>query len=159
MLEGEKQIETALNEAGTVASGELLKQFDSDGSAIQVGSIKLTSKGQIEKSYQTPYGETRLARHVYQSPQGGSTYCPLEHHARIISNATPKLSKMLSHKYSKLSTDEVKGDLQSNHGRALSRGYIQKVSEAVGSLAQAKAERVNLKWTVNFKIASISLHL
>ena len=47
---------------------------------------------------------------------------------------------MLSHKYSKLSADEVQADLSSNHGRPLSRGYIQTVSEMVGALAQAKEE-------------------
>lgn len=141
MLEGEGRIEQALNEAGSLATGELLKCFDTDGSAIQMGSTKLTSKGQVEKPYQTPYGETRVKRHVYQSPQGGATFCPLERDARIIQGATPKLAKLLSHKYSKLSVDEVKTDLQSNHGRALSRGYIQKVSETVGALAQAKEEQ------------------
>ena len=141
MLEGEGRIEQALNEAGTLATGELLKCFDTDGSAIQMGSTRLTSKGQVEKPYQTPYGETRVKRHVYQSPQGGATFCPLERDARIIQGATPKLAKLLSHKYSKLSVDEVKTDLQSNHGRTLSRGYIQKVSETVGALAQAKEEQ------------------
>ena len=59
MLDGERHIEQALNEAGAVASGTLLKRLDTDGSAIQLGDTKLTSKGQIEKTYQTPYGETR----------------------------------------------------------------------------------------------------
>ncbi len=140
MLEGEGRIEQALNEAGALATGELLQRFDTDGSAIQMGSTKLTSKGRVEKSYQTPYGETRIKRHVYQSPKGGATFCPLEREARVIRGATPKLAKMLSHKYSKLSADEVQSDLQSNHGRALSRGYIQKVSETVGAIAQAKEE-------------------
>jgi len=140
MLDGEQRIEQVLNEAGSMASGELLKRFDTDGSAIQVGDTKLTSKGQVEKTYQTPYGEIRINRHVYQTSQGGSTYCPLECNARIIQNATPKLAKSLSHKYSKLSVDEVKADLSSNHGRDLSRGYIQNVSEMVGTLAQAKEE-------------------
>ncbi|MES9859110.1 MAG: transposase [Sedimenticola sp.] len=141
MLDGERCIEQALNEAGALASGELLKQFDTDGGAIQIGAQKYTSKGQVEKTYQTPYGEARVARHVYQSPKGGATFCPLENNARIINSATPKLAKTLSHKYSKLSVDEVKADLQSNHGRGLSRGYIQKVSETVGVLAQAKEEQ------------------
>jgi hypothetical protein len=141
MLEGETEIEQALNEAGALATGELLGQFDADGSPIQMGGTKFTSKGQVEKSYQTPYGEARVQRHLYQSPKGGATFCPLENGARIIQGATPKLAKTLSHKYSKLSVDEVKTDLQSNHGRALSRGYIQNVSETVGTIAQAKEER------------------
>ena len=141
MLGGEQEIEQALNEVGALASGELLKQFDTDGGNIQMGAQKYTSKGLVEKTYQTPYGETRIARHVYQSQRGGATFCPLESNARILNSATPKLAKMLSHKYSKLSVDEVKSDLQSNHGRELSRGYIQKVSETVGVLAQAKEEQ------------------
>ena len=108
MLDGEKSIEQALNDAGSMASGELLKRFDTDGGAIQLGDTKLTSKGQIEKTYQTPHGEKRVNHHIYQTPQGGSTYCPLECGARIIQNATPKLAKKLSHKYSKLSVDEVR---------------------------------------------------
>lgn len=140
MLEAEGAIEQALNEAGSLATGEALKRFDTDGSSIRVGTIKLTSKGLVEKTYQTPYGETRIERHVYQSPKGGATFCPLERDARVIQGATPKLAKMLSHKYSKLSVDEVKTDLQSNHGRVLSRGYIQQVSEAIGTVAQAKEE-------------------
>ena len=141
MLGGEHDIEQALNEAGALASGELLKRFDTDGSPIKVGAQAYTSKGEIEKNYQTPYGEARIARHVYQSPKGGATYCPLDLNARIINSATPKLAKVLSHKYSKLSVDEVKTDLQSNHGRLLSRGYIQTVSDTVGAIAQAKEEK------------------
>ena len=141
LLHGEQCIEQVLNEAGVIASAELLQRFDTDGGAIQVGPTKLTSKGRVEKAYQTPYGEARVKRHVYQTAKGGATFCPLETQARILNSATPKLAKMISHKYSKLSVDEVKLDLQSNHGRALSRGYIQKVSETVGVLAQAKEEQ------------------
>ncbi len=160
MLEGEQCIEQALNEAGSLASGELLKRFDTDGSAIQIGDVKLTSKGDIAKTYQTPYGETRVNRHVYQTAQGGSTFCPMEQNARIIQNATPKLAKTLSHKYSKLSTDEVKADLSSNHGRQLSRSYIQTVSEMVGHLAQAKEELWDYK-TPSLKepVATVSIGL
>lgn len=34
MLEGESWIQDALNQAGTLATGELLKQFDTDGSPV-----------------------------------------------------------------------------------------------------------------------------
>lgn len=117
-------------------------------------------QGQIAKTYQTPYGETRVSQHVYQTAQGGSTFCPLEHNARIIQNATPKLAKTLSHKYSKLNTDEVKADLSSNHGCQLSRSYIQNVSEMVGNLAQAKEESWDYK-TPLFKepVATVSIGL
>jgi hypothetical protein len=45
------------------------------GTTIHPGSAELTSKGQVEKDYQTPYGVATVARHVYQSNQGGATYC------------------------------------------------------------------------------------
>lgn len=160
MLESEGAIEQALNEAGSLATGEALKRFDSDGSSIQVGSTKLTSKGLVETTYQTPYGETRVKRHVYQSPKGGATFCPLERDARVIQGATPKLAKMLSHKYSKLSVDEVKTDLQSNHGRAISRGYIQQVSETIGTLAQAKEEHWHYSTpSLDGPVATVSIGL
>jgi hypothetical protein len=37
-----------------VATAEGLRQFDADGSPITVGPVKFTSKGQVEKNYQTP---------------------------------------------------------------------------------------------------------
>jgi len=78
MLKSEEAILEALNEAGTIATEEALKQFDTDGSEIEVNGQKYTSKGCEPKTYQTPYGETNIARHVYQSSAGGQTYCPLE---------------------------------------------------------------------------------
>ena len=140
MLDGEELIQSALNEAGQIASKELLNQFDTDGSPIIVGDVKLTSKGLMPKLYQTPHGEIQISRHVYQGYKGGATYCPLDINARIIHSATPKFAKQISHKYSKLSVDEVKNDFESNHSRPISRGYIQAVSDAVGSIAMAKEE-------------------
>ena len=74
MLDFEEGLQRRLNDAGVVATAEGLKQFDTDGSPITVGPIKFTSKGQVEKDDQTPYGVATVARHVYQSPQGGPTY-------------------------------------------------------------------------------------
>ncbi len=74
MLNGEQCIEQVLNEAGTIASGELLKRFDADGSPIQIGTTKLTSKGHVSKTYQTPYGDIQINRRLYKTAQGGSTY-------------------------------------------------------------------------------------
>jgi len=121
---------------------------------------QVDQQGPGRKTYQTPYGEARIKRHVYQTPKGGATFCPLETNARILNGATPKLAKMISHKYSKLSVDEVKTDFQSNHGRALSRGYIQKVSETVGVLAQAKEEQWRYATpSLDTPVATVSLGL
>jgi hypothetical protein len=65
----------------------------------RAGSIKLTSKGQVEKDYQTPYGVATVARHVSQSTQGGPTSCPLDRDARIVVSSTPRFAEVLSHKY------------------------------------------------------------
>src|SRR3954454_23112567 len=89
MLDFEETLQDRLNEAGVVATAEGLQQFDTDGAPITVGSVKLTSKGRVEKDYQTPYGVATVARHVYQSPQGGPTYCPLDRDARIVVSSTP----------------------------------------------------------------------
>ncbi len=56
MLVAENTICDALNEAGTLASANFLKRFDTDGSPIVIGQTKLTAKGTVDKEYQTPYG-------------------------------------------------------------------------------------------------------
>ena len=140
MLKNETVIQDKVNQVGCAATREALSYFDTDGSPIQIGDVKFTSKGRVPKKYQTPYGEVEISRHVYQSSSGGPTYCPLERDARIIQSATPKLAKMITYKYSMMSVDEVQRDLESNHGRKLSRDYIQRVADAVGAIALAKEE-------------------
>ncbi len=61
----------------------------------------------------------------------------------------------------------MKTDLSSNHGRDLSRGYIQTVSEMVGCLAQAKEESWHYKTpaletavtTVSIGLDGTTIHL
>ena len=140
MLDFEETLQQRLNEAGVVATAEGLQQFDTDGSPITVGPVKLTTKGPIEKDYQTPYGVATVARHVYQSPQGGPTYCPLDRDARIVVSSTPRFAKIISHKYAEFSSPRVQIDLEENHGRAVSRCLIQDVADAVAAAALAKEE-------------------
>jgi hypothetical protein len=140
MLDFEEALQRGLNEAGVLAIAEGLRQFDTDGSPITVGPVKLTSKGQVEKDYQTPYGVATVARHVYQSPEGGPTYCPLDRDARIVVSSTPRFAKVISHKYAEFSSPRVQVDLRENHGRAVSRCLIQDVADAVAAVALAKQE-------------------
>jgi hypothetical protein len=158
MLEGESLIQDALNEAGTLASSELLKQFDTDGSPIKLGSVKMTSKGLVPKQYQTPYGVTTVARHVYQTSEGGETFCPLDKDARIIVSSTPRFAKQISHKFSEMASTQVHKDLSENHNRAVARSYLQNVADAVGTIALAKEE----DWqyspaTVDAKVKTVSI--
>jgi hypothetical protein len=140
MLDFEEALQQGLNEAGVLATAEGLKQFDTDGSPSTVGPVKFTSKGQVEKDYQTPYGVATVARHVYQSPEGGPTYCPLDRDARIVVSSTPRFAKVLSHKYAEFSSPRVQVDLAENHGRTVSRCLIQDVADAVAAAAMAKEE-------------------
>src|SRR3954467_7826456 len=140
MLDFEETLQRRLNDAGVVATAEGLRQFDTDGAPITVGPVKFTTKGRIQKDYQTPYGVATIARHVYQSPQGGPTYCPLDRDARIIVSSTPRFAKVLSHKYAESSSPRVQVDLEENHGRAVSRCLIQDVADAVAAAAMAKEE-------------------
>src|SRR5437764_3103042 len=140
MLHAEEAIQQRLNEAGTLATGEVLQRFDADGSPIQVGDTKLTSKGKLLKEYQTPYGVAPVERHVYQSSRGGRTYCPLDRNARIVGSSTPKFAKMVSHKYAEFGSARVIKDLAENHGRQVARCFVQDVADAVAAVAMAKEE-------------------
>lgn len=141
MLDAEEQIQAAVNEAGVMLTQTKLERFDTDGTPILMGAVKWTSKGQVEKVFQTPYGEASVARHVYQTSQGGKTYCPLDRAARIVSCSTPRFAKMVSHKVANNATTVVQRDLDENHGRKVSREFVHQLTEAVGAIAQAKEEK------------------
>jgi len=141
MLESEQSIIESINQVGTLATGEALKKFDTDGSPIMMGDIKLTMRCKNGKTYQTPYGSVHVERHVYQSSQGGKIYVPLESGARIIQGASPRFAKIISHKYSNLPAPSVVADLTENHECKVSIAYLQKVTDFVGCIAQAKEER------------------
>lgn len=140
LLESEESIQTALNEAGTLATGEALQKFDTNGQKLERAGMKWSSKGKQPKRYQTPYGSVEVSRHVYQRSFGGETYCPLEIDGRIILTSTPKFAQQLSHKYAEMSSPKLVEDLKQNHGRTVTRSFIQNVAEAVGSIAQLTEE-------------------
>jgi hypothetical protein len=140
MLDFEEVIQQRLNEAGVLATQEALQPFDADGSPIQVGDTKLTSKGKLKKEYQTPYGVASVKRHVYQGSRGGKTYCPPDRDARIVVSSTPKFAKMVSHKYAEVGSPRVIKDLSENHGRSVARCFVQDVTDAVAAVALAKEE-------------------
>lgn len=140
MLDSENTVQNAINELGTVATGELLKTFDTEGEDIQFGSVKMTSKGQLEKYYQTPYGEVNVARHVYQSAAGGATFCPLEKEARIILTSTPRFAAQVSHKMATVAAPHVKNDFDMNNNRPVSLSLVQDIAKAVAAVVQIKEE-------------------
>ena len=141
MLETEEAIQQALNEAGVLATAEALKQFDTDGTPLQLGATRWTSKGQEPKIYQTPYGEAQIDRHVYQTGEGGTTFCPLERDARIILTSTPRFAMQVSNKYGEGPAARVVKDLAENHGRPVSLAFVQDTAMAVAAVAQVKEEQ------------------
>jgi hypothetical protein len=141
MLDTEEAIQQALNQAGVLASTEALKQFDTDGSPLLYGSTRWTSKGQEPKTYQTPYGEVSVPRHVYQTGEGGATFCPLERDARIILTSTPRFAKQISNKYGEGPAARVVKDLTGNHSRPVTLCFVQDTAAAVAAVAQAKEEQ------------------
>jgi hypothetical protein len=140
MLDTEGAIQQALNQAGVLATAEALKQFDTDGSPLLFGSTRFTSKGQEPKAYQTPYGPAAVARHVYQTGEGGTTFCPLERDARVILTSTPRFAMQISHKYGEGPADRVVRDLAANHGRPVAASFVQDTAAAVAGVVQIKEE-------------------
>ena len=158
MLESEEAIQDALNEAGMLMEQENLTRFDTDGSTIQVGSVRLTSKGQSPQVYETPFGPVGVKRHVYQTAQGGKTYCPLENDARLILNATPRFAKIVSYKYASSGADAVVDDLRECSGRTISNRYCKMLGDAVGTFAAAKETSWNYELpTFDRPVASASV--
>jgi hypothetical protein len=140
MLESEENITAALNEGGILAAAAALDQFDTDGSPIIMGDTKWTTKGKASKTYQTPWGETQVKRHVYQTSKGGRLFCPLERDARVILTSTPGFAKMAASKYADMGSSRVLFDLEQNHQRVIARSYLKDLCDAVGAIAQAKEE-------------------
>lgn len=140
MLNSESTIQDSLNEVGCVATRELLKTFDTEGQVLQFGSVKMTSKGLYNKTYQTPYGEVDVQRHLYQASTGGATFCPLEQEARIILTSTPRFASQVSHKMSEMAAPPAQRDFEVNHNRKIAHAMMQRLSEAVGAVVQIKEE-------------------
>jgi hypothetical protein len=143
ILEMEELIQTGVNEVSVLATQKALEHFDTDGSPIKLGDIKFTSKGQQPKEYQTPYGAVILNRHVYQTNDGGKTYCPMEIDGKVIVTSTPKFAKMLSSKYAEFGAGRVMIDLKENHGRTVFKSFIQNIVDVVASIALLKEESWN----------------
>lgn len=143
MLEQEQMIQEAANRVGARATADVLKRFDTQGQPIAVGGVKYTSKGEHSEAYECPFGKITVSRHVYQSPEGGKTFCPMEHAARMILNSTPKYAKLLSHHYGKTGALSVADDLKETTGRIVCPAYVKNVSVMIGEYAQIFESELN----------------
>ncbi len=138
LFEAEQAIQNACNEVGQLATEEAIVGLDTDGSAIMTGSVKWTAKGKTRQTYQTPYGKVVVKRHLYQTAQGGQTWCPLEDSGRIIRHATPRFAKQWASKYARSNVKAVCSDLKENQGRQVTKSYVQNVVDWIGGIAEAK---------------------
>jgi hypothetical protein len=140
-VDQEQAIQEALNEAGTLATAEVLRLSDTEGQPIDREGRRFTSKGQIPKRYETPYGPIDVARHVYQHSGGGATRCPLDERAGIVLSATPRFARIIASKYAEFGSSRVQEDMAANHGRHFSRGYVSNLAEAVAAIAESQSDK------------------
>lgn len=140
MLEMENRIQDELNHAGRIATAEALRKFDADGKPIIVSKTKLTARKQkASQHYETLYGIVSVERYLYQSNQGGYTYCPLEDGARIFLTATPRYAQIVSGLYA--DGGRTCRTLKALLRRDTVKGNVQNIAEAVASVAQMKEEK------------------
>lgn len=160
MMEMEDKIRDGLNEAGNKLTTVALEQFDTNGKALKIGSVKFTAQQKTLKDYETPYGRVSVERYIYQTSKGGKTYCPLDSEARIITNSTPRFAQIVSGKYSNLSAAAVQSDLELSNGRKVSRSYIQDLGETVGVMAHALEEGMDYETPIKKEqVATIGVSL
>jgi hypothetical protein len=142
MLDMENHIQDELNKAGCLATAEALKQFDTDGSPIVVSQTKLTArKRKVSQHYECPHGSFSVERFLYQSNEGGYTYCPLEDGARIFLTATPRYAQMISGLYAENDGGRTCRTLKETLRRHTVKGNVQNIAEAVATVALLKEEK------------------
>jgi len=161
MLEMENHIQDELNQAGCLATAEALKQFDADGSPIIISQTKLTARKQkASQHYECPYGSFSVERYLYQSNEGGYTYCPLEDVARIFLTATPRYAQMIAGLYAEGDGGRTCRTLKETLRRHTVKANVQNIAEAVASVAQLKEEKWEYDIPVPDKsVASIGIGL
>jgi hypothetical protein len=138
----EENIQNTLNEAGCLAIGAALENFDTDGSPIIMGEEKYTAKRKkIGKDYECRYGTVHVQRYAYQSSAGGEVYIPLEPNARIIGGSTPAFAKLVSFDYSRDNSRATRSMLRQSLGREVSSCYIQDISAAVAQHVESKSRQ------------------
>jgi len=79
---------------------------------------------------------------------------------RVVCQSTPKFAQQVSNKYSNLDSRKVQADLLDNHGRRISRTYIQRISERVSEQIhlQEKEQEKERKWEYCLPKEVLSAH-
>lgn len=138
LLAAEGQLQRLLNATAVNVMGEMLACYDTHGEPLQHDRQTFTSKGKSPQTYQCYGGPVTVPRQLYQSSEGGATYCPMEDRARIISGTTPHFAGIVAGKYSAQSGRAVQTDLQRSMQRHLSIDFIQTLVDQIGKSVTAK---------------------
>lgn len=139
-LELETQLQCSLNTVGALCMTECLAGYDTQGEEIMVGNVRLSSKGKSPQTYLTLFGPVSLERHVYQSSDGGRTFCPLEERARMVENMSIGLCQVLASKYANLSARAVQRDMALSHQLEIHVSRIQDAANELGKRALGKED-------------------
>lgn len=134
----EADLQAKLNEVAVSGMEVVLSRFDTHGEPITLGGRVYTSKGRSPATYQCYGGAAQVERHVYQTSEGGKTFCPLEDRARMIADTTPHFAAIVAGKYSANSGRETRIDLQRGLQREVGLEYVQNLAQSVGRSALAQ---------------------
>jgi len=151
ILEFEEQFQGRLSEAGRTVTERALADFDTDGFPFFFGNTKFTAKRKrVAKKYETPSGAVQVERFAYRSSGGGRTHIPFEQNARIIGNATPRLAKLISSKYSHSNAGVVQEDLRETLHREVSRCFIRDLLALMAERIGEKSPPLGRRWRRTF---------
>ena len=84
----------------------------------------------------------------------------MDQQARIIVTSTPFFAKQVSSKLACGPAKQVQEDLKENHGRSVAVSYIQRLTNAVSTIIEAKEESWNYvppKMEMEIKTVALSL--
>lgn len=156
----ERDTHKHLNSLGCLIMECALKHMDTEGEPISMGKAILTSKGKQNETYQCSFGPINLERHVYQGPNGGTTFVPFEQRARIFRNATPHWAETLAAKFAESPPVVIANDLRQHHAREVCPSYIAQVAADVARVVEQKEPHwTMLPQTPPDKVHSIALGL
>jgi len=147
---GELQVQKLVAAIGQELTKELMAGQDEMAWRIEVGGRFYYKKGTPSLGhYKTLYGDIAVARHLYQTAQGGETMCPMERNCQMerFGSATPLLAQVIAFKVSAMTASDVALDLKKCHRVAAAPSYIAETAQAVGQIAADKKETWELRPT------------
>ena len=138
LLEAESNLQRLLNATAVSVMGEMLSCHDTHGEPLQHHRQTWTSKGKSPQTYQCHGGPVTVERHLYQTSEGGATWCPMEDRARILAGTTPHFAGIVTGKYSAQSGRAVQTDLLRSMQRSLSVDFIQTLCAETGKTVASR---------------------